>query len=700
MENSYDWLKTGRVVIVDGYCPPLYPKLRFSAERLVRIIERLEGNIVRMQPIGYYAYYPTEHFPVHPELGKRDLLQEVIDLCRPRGIKVIPYIPVGHGFLPYESEKEPYINWAARDKWGRKIRGGWHLGYFKYFALCLNSPYREAIRSIVREIVENYDIDGVYFDGPYQPTPRWLNGPCYCSYCKESFGNEIPDFTRGEDWSRPEVFEYYKWVLEEVMLGTFKDLIGIVKKYKDIPVLFNNGLWLNPRVAMWWGSRIYEVADGFLFEASETPLYKMLMILLGRSTGKYIWSYVGSYTVGVPKHLRSEYGYACKWLSTPVNSEELMADCYTVIASGGSPIFWSANRFYYTVESDMEYLRAPFKFLKKYYEELKEMRPVKFIGLLISGKTADWYLKRSSENPYRYYYQGGFEVLKEAGYQVTPIYDSKLSLEEVKDYSILFLPNVACMSEEEAEIIRKYVVQGGNLLATHETSRYDERGNPYNEPILSKILGFTLEGKNVEEYTNLHLKIVSEHPAVGAFKKGELLPQDHQILRIKTREREVLAVTYRIEFEEEIGPAIIAGSYGRGSVIYIASGLEASYLATRFYSTKRLFMSIVDYLSKGSAPYRLNAPPGVVANLMEGIDGILLHILNYNGTKYKEPFCREWYIPVFDIEVEIKIPKGSTIKSIRLLASNKTPQFEYNEDRVRLRIKRIDLYEAIHVKLS
>ena len=58
------------------------------------------------------------------------------------------------------------------------------------------------------------------------------------------------------------------------------------------------------------------------------------------------------------------------------------------------------------------------------------------------------------------------------------------------------------------------------------------------------------------------------------------------------------------------------------------------------------------------------------------------------------------YVPVFDIGIEIKVPRDSTIKGIKLLLSNKDPEFEYDEGRVRLRIERIDLYEAIYVKLS
>ena len=308
---------------------------------------------------------------------------------------------------------------------------------------------------------------------------------------------------------------------------------------------------------MWAGNRRYTLADGFLFEAAETLLQKMHNVMLGRSTGKYVWCYIGDYGRGPLHHLRSEQGYALKWLSTPINGQELLMEGYTVMAAGGSPIFWAANRFYYD-DREMPYLESPFGFVEKHAGILQDMAPAKFIGMLVSGNTADWYLKEEESNPYWYYYHGGFEILKESHHQAEPVYLYGLTLERLKEYPVLFLPNVACMSDEEAEMIRQYVAGGGNLIATHETSRYDEMGDLRKDFALSDLFGARLLKEDVEECTNLYLRIRRRHSVTQRFAPGELIPQDFQVLRVEVEDpEEVLAITYRMGFDEDLGPALI-----------------------------------------------------------------------------------------------------------------------------------------------
>ena len=47
------------------------------SERVGNKIVISGGGTLRFQPIGFRAYYPSKAFPVHPELGNRDLIEEV-----------------------------------------------------------------------------------------------------------------------------------------------------------------------------------------------------------------------------------------------------------------------------------------------------------------------------------------------------------------------------------------------------------------------------------------------------------------------------------------------------------------------------------------------------------------------------------------------------------------------------------------------
>ena len=129
-----EWLHYAQPIYFDGYSPPVYPHLKdFDARRLVKVVGELGGNLLRFQPIGYRAYYPSEAFPVHEELGGRDLIAEVARECRRAGIhlycytasgrpsfwsritfKPIPNSPTGSCAIPKEIPTEPTPTSAGR----------------------------------------------------------------------------------------------------------------------------------------------------------------------------------------------------------------------------------------------------------------------------------------------------------------------------------------------------------------------------------------------------------------------------------------------------------------------------------------------------------------------------------------------------------------------------------------------------------
>ena len=60
-----------------------------------------------------------------------------------------------------------------------------------------------------------------------------------------------------------------------------------------------------------------------------------------------------------------------------------------------------------------------------------------------------------------------------------------------KKYKVLILPRVLCMSKEEADAIKKYVKNGGHVIADHQTGIFDEHGKAYpkGKGILDDLMG-------------------------------------------------------------------------------------------------------------------------------------------------------------------------------------------------------------------
>ncbi|MCK4245490.1 MAG: alpha-L-fucosidase, partial [Candidatus Omnitrophica bacterium] len=126
-----------------------------------------------------HSYYYTKIGYRHPKLHK-DMLKEVAEGCHKYGIGVIAYYST---FVDkHAGIKHP--EWCKHDK-NENIDTQTFGSTFR--SICLNTPYvDELLIPQVREIVQNYDVEGIFFDTMADLTP------CHCPHCRKLFKKEIP----------------------------------------------------------------------------------------------------------------------------------------------------------------------------------------------------------------------------------------------------------------------------------------------------------------------------------------------------------------------------------------------------------------------------------------------------------------------------------------------------------------------------
>ena len=172
-----EWLHYTQAVYFDGYSPPVYPHMKdFDAQRLVDVATELGGNLLRFQPIGYRAYYPSQAFPLHDELGSRDLIDEVSRVCRRAGMHLYCYANYGMALMlePEFLRTHPRFNdWLLRDPDGKPYGLYGHIGWMNTpRMICMTGDiYRSAIRQVAREYCA-HDMDGVILTAPVNSLTR------------------------------------------------------------------------------------------------------------------------------------------------------------------------------------------------------------------------------------------------------------------------------------------------------------------------------------------------------------------------------------------------------------------------------------------------------------------------------------------------------------------------------------------------
>lgn len=162
-DAEFPWIETARVFLIDGYEPPFTPKLEFNASELAETMAAMHANTLRITTMGKYALIQGVRFTPDPQLGERDILAEAIAECKRRGIRVVPYVSTGHK-LAWSMVTRYHPEYAQHIKpGGGPARSHMFVGEDQG-TVCWNTPYRQAYLDMVKHIVRDYDIGGIYFD--------------------------------------------------------------------------------------------------------------------------------------------------------------------------------------------------------------------------------------------------------------------------------------------------------------------------------------------------------------------------------------------------------------------------------------------------------------------------------------------------------------------------------------------------------
>jgi hypothetical protein len=685
---AYEWIRSTRILIAEAYNPPFYPALDYQAEKAVSIARELNADSLRYPSASYFAYFPTKSgYPVHPEL-KGDPMRETIDRCKQAGLRVVAYVPFNHPFMDTTSKDPRYADWSKKFANGKTMTTS-HYGFATFFEGCLNSPLREVIRSLVREVLA-YGVDVMYFDGPYQGMNHGHDF-CHCKYCQaayqKKFGKPVPN--QDEGISLDDDVQYQNWMANDVEIGYFHEIREMIRSTRDVPVLFNDTSLLSRRE---WRAHAVPVADGFMFEAAETPEEKLFNMQLGQSTGKVTWTYVGSHTEYNREHMKDQTMRG--WFSYPVESQELLIDGATAIAAGVGLVYWSMSRFFYQPKGPLayesgRYVKEIFDFQQKHDALLRTLKSEPQVGIMVGSQTIDWYTgKHFVGKGYPNYFHGAYKLLKANSYEAEPFLDWYLSPELLAKYQMIYAPNCACLSTKQCDMLREYVRKGGTLIATHLTSVADEHGRVRADFGLADVFGASFIDPEPMEMPDLYLKVGN----------AELVPQDPQVMRIRANGGKVLGETIdRGHHSAVIGPAGVGNNFGEGKVIYIGSGFEAIYEETEMPILRTSFGTLFEPYLAAKRTFEIEYQPGLMPHLMASKRTLLLHLLADTGNKNKHLRPREGFLPVTDVKVRIKV---AAPKSVSLLHSGEKVPFTQASGWIELTVPRVLVHEAVRVDFA
>lgn len=377
------------------------------------------------------CYYPTKVGKMHPAL-KYDLLGTMIDALHKNDITCPIYFPLG-----WEEDAANRTEWLEIGQdgiLGHKLPT--ESGYYKWRKLCLNNrDYRKHIKAQLKEIIENYDVDGLWFDIINQEM-------CLCPTCLEEMRKLGLDPNNATDVKRHD---------DMVLTSLQEDLNEYIHAFKpEITTVYNSG----------W------VPDGGYDESHTIENRSLLQDHIEiESLPSGEWGYL-HFPLLVNFHNRKDAPlvgmngkFHLSWgdHGSLKNQEALEFECFRMIANGCMVSVGDQLH----PRGAMNH--SAYRRIGKVYETIEKLEPYlegsgkcSDIGVVVAS---DFYKKDTVSD------EGAVRMLMQLHYQ----FDLITVHDDMEKYQLIILPDSVYVSDDLDEKLRKYIDEGGHVLATYRS---------------------------------------------------------------------------------------------------------------------------------------------------------------------------------------------------------------------------------------
>jgi hypothetical protein len=279
--------------------------------------------------------------------------------------------------------------------------------------------------------------------------------------------------------------------------------------------------------------------------------------------------------------------------------------------------------------------------------------------------------------------------------------------------AVLVLPNVGALSDAQVASIRRFVQRGGGLLATGESSLFNEWGDPRSDFALADLFGAHViapptagdearRKRNASETLHTYLRLVPErrarvdgpksgneptvagerHPVLRGFEETDILPFGGVLegLTVDTA-AQVLATfvpafpihppeTAWMREPRTHRPGLLLNTTtARARIAYLHGDLDRRFARDNLPDHGDLLANLVRWTAKGDIPLAVEGRGLIDCHLYRQPGRLILHLVNLTSANtWRQPVHE--LIPVGPLQVRVRLPTDVRGKRARLLVSD------------------------------
>ena len=655
---------------------------------------KIKADGVLLSAGGIVAFYPTK-VPLHhksPWMGNTDPLGYLVKECRKMNMSVILRTD------PHATRQNMYDahpDYIAVTADGQKRR---HWANPELWVTCALGPYNfDFMRQVNNEIMANYKPDAIFSN-------RWHgHGVCYCEHCQKNFkafsGLALPTKTERLDPVYQKWSEWEKERLKELWFLWDADIRKHNAAARYIPNGFPDKLLTGKHSDFFFADQ--QARRGVIPPWSNAKGAKELRAGLGMKP------LVGIFSVGIEEEFR--------WKDSVQNDAEIRIWVAEGTAAGMKPCFVKFGG----VINDKRWMDAVAKMYQGYSKNEKYLRntaPVARVGMVYSEQTDRKYGGQAWQVGNREHALGMYHALVEDHTPFEMVNDKLLDAETLKNFKLLVLPNIAALSNEQCNQLKQFVEKGGSLVATFETSLYDEEGKARSNFGLSDLFGVSYDNGVEGPMRNSYLRLKADattkqfHPVVKGLEDAYKIVNTVHRVKVKPigtfPSPVTLVPTYPDLPMEDVYARVpetdtrelYLREMGKGRIAYFPGDIDRSFWQMMSTDHSKLLRNTIRWALNEKPIVDVETKGVVDVAVWNQKSSMTVHLVNLtNPMMMKGPF-RE-LLPV-DALVSIKVPENKRVTAVSLLMAGTKPAFENKNGFISLKVPGITDHEIVALDLA
>jgi len=668
------WERPNRVLLInlrEGDEP------RIDPDRLIEEVKAFSATAFCINGGGIVAFYQTriEGHPKSAGLNGRDLLAELVPRAHAQGIHVLARIDPSCAPRALADE---HPDWFARD------RAGGFYPVNEFYVTCPNAGYyRDRMAEVVREMLTQYDVDGIWNNqGKFA---AWDTDGCYCNTCKTLFkadsGFELP---LTENWDDPAWRAFNEWRYRRIAAWV-AHMHAEIHRAKPAAIFI---------AAVQLMESLETIRPGgwdidYWLEHQDVPTFECQR----RNTAPW-WpglqaKYLSSIAPDNQRWMTVSYFYPW-WRLYATPEAENRAWIAQQFANGVNS--WLHINGGYSELFDRRSLapmREVFARLARWERYFDGAQSGAGVALVFSRHTQDNYAGGDTHGKYFDAVRGFYCALLEAHIPFDVISDKFLDATRLARYRVLVLPNMACVDDAGTAAIEAFVAAGGAAVATFDTGMRTRDGAARAEPAFAKMFGVTVRGRRSDLKSSYARIENAQDPLVTGIGDTDLIPNEGALVEVTAAPGRSVPLTLippviahsgaTISIPEYSAirattdvPVAVHGTHGKGCTVYFANPMDALFYRYGFPDLGRVLANAVRHALADGHNLEVDAPEFVDVMLNVQPRRKLVHLINFPVAKQLSTGWRHagrTIVPLRDVPVRVKLAAGERVREVRVASS-------------------------------